>query len=133
MLNALLITLAIYAIPSMFHGKFWFIQASVSSILYIILIYHFAKIRERGILIGVEFISMACIATSFYQFYVVHSSNFISDNIAAILNAVFFLEIFIVMLGGAIGVRKRDPILRRACADHDKSCYRNLLRTEGFI
>lgn len=132
-MNALLITLAIYAIPVFTKGQYWYIQLALSSVLYIILIYHFARIRERVYLIGVEFINLSCIATAFASLYIFQSQNFITSYITDIIQTAFIAEIMIILTGAAIGVRKRDTTMGSNRSDRNKSDYRFSVSFKDFI
>lgn len=125
-MNALLITLFAYAIPATFTGLAWYFQASVTSVLYIVLIYHFAKARERLLLIVVEFVSLACISFSFYSAYIIDSQNYVRANITDIMTAVFLIEL-LISGGIALGVSRRSTTLRRDHSDSDQSINRNNL------
>ncbi len=107
MMRALLITLAVYAIPVFTTGIMWYLQLALSSLLYIGLIYHYSKVRERSILIGIEFINLSCITTAFFCDYILHAENFVTLYIADIINACFFTELLVVIGGLMIGVRQR--------------------------
>jgi len=123
---ALLITLFVYLIPTVTTGFFWYVQMGLSSVFYIILIYHFAKIRERLYLIVVEFISLLCLLLSLYN-------NFISDNLVYIINSAFILELMICIGGLALGVNRRDTSIRNSSDDNHRHNRIGLLFSEGVL
>ena len=123
---ALLITLFVYLIPTVTTGFFWYVQMGLSSVFYIILIYHFAKIRERLYLIVVEFISLLCLLLSLYN-------NFISDNLVYIINSAFILELMICIGGLALGVNRRDTSIRNPGDDNHRHNRIGLLFSEGVL
>lgn len=122
-MNALLITLFAYAIPATFTGLAWYAQASTTSVLYMVLIYHFSKSRERLALIVVEFFSLSCIAFSFFSAYIFHAQNFVRANITDIMTAVFLIEL-LISGGIALGVHRRRSALRSDHSDSDQSINR---------
>lgn len=132
-MNALLITLAIYAIPVYATGILWFLQLGFSSLIYIMLIYHFSKIRERTVLIGIELINLTCITTTFYNFYISKSQSFVSVNITDIILACFLAELVIILGGLAIGVRKRHTTIRRPDSVSDTRDRRFFLLSENTL
>jgi putative Mn2+ efflux pump MntP len=132
-MNALLITLSIYAIPVYLTGILWFLQLGFSSLIYIMLIYHFAKIRERTVLIGIELINLTCITTTFYNFYISKSQSFVSVNITDIILACFLAELVIILGGLAIGVRKRHTTIRRPDSVSDTRDRRFFLLSENTL
>lgn len=130
-MNALLITLFAYAIPATFTGLAWYAQASTTSVLYMVLIYHFSKSRERLALIVVEFFSFSCIVFSFASKYFFDSQNFVRANITDIMTAVFLIEL-LISGGIALGVHRRSAALRRNTTDSNKHSNRRNLRTEVY-
>lgn len=122
-MNAILITLFAYAIPATFTGLAWYAQASTTSVLYMILIYHFSRSRERLALIVVEFFSLSCIVFSFASKYFFDSQNFVRANITDIMTTVFFIEL-LISGGIALGVHRRRSALRRGHSDSDQSINR---------
>lgn len=132
-MNALLITLAVYAIPVYATGILWFLQLGFCSLIYIMLIYYFAKIRERAILIVIELINLTCITTTFYNFYISKSQSFVSANITDIITACFLAELLVVLGGLAIGVRKRDTTIRGSDSASDTRDSRFFLLSESNL
>lgn len=130
-MNSLLITLFAYAIPATFTGLAWYAQASTTSVLYMILIYHLSKSRERLALIVVEFFSLSCIAFSFFSAYIFHSQNFVRANIADIMTIVFLIEL-LISGGIALGVHRRSAALRSDHSDSDSSINRSNLPSQVY-
>lgn len=126
-MSALLITLGVYAVPIFTKGIFWFVQMTFLSLIYIALIYHYSKIRERAWLIGVEFINLACLFVYFVEYSITHTHSFISAHSPIIIQACFILELLIILGGIAIGVRKRSKVLRSGGTDRDTFNWRNYL------
>ena len=96
------------------------------SFIYIALIYHFSKMRERVYLIGVESINLICLCMYFVE-YVFKMHSFIGASSPIIIQACFILELLIIMGGMAIGVRKRSKVLRASDSDSDPSNRRDYL------
>jgi hypothetical protein len=130
-MNALLITLFAYAIPATFTGLAWYAQASTTSVLYMILIYHLSKSRERLALIVVEFFAFLCIVFSFASKYFFESENFVRANIADIMTAVFLIEL-LISGGIALGVHRRSAALRNNHSDSDQSINRRNLHGQVY-
>jgi hypothetical protein len=130
-MNAILITLFAYAIPATFTGLAWYAQASTTSVLYMVLIYHLSKSRERLALIVVEFFSLSCIAFSFFSAYIFHSQNFVRANIADIMTIVFLIEL-LISGGIALGVHRRSAALRSNTTDSNKHSNRDNLCDEVY-
>lgn len=126
-MNALLITLGVYAVPIFTHGIWWFVQMTLLSFIYIALIYHFSKIRERAWLIGVETVNLVCLFVYFVEFCITHTHSFVSAYSPVIIQTCFFLELLIILGGLAIGVRKRNKILGPGDSNRDSFDRRNLL------
>jgi len=126
-MSALLITLGVYAVPIFTKGIFWFVQMTLLSFIYIALIYHYSKMRERAWLIGVEFVNLACLFVYFVEYCITHTHSFISVSSPFIIQACFVLEMLIIMGGMAIGVRKRSKVLRSGDSNRDSSNWRNYL------
>jgi sulfite exporter TauE/SafE len=126
-MSALLITLGVYAVPIFTKGIFWFVQMTLLSFIYIALIYHYSKIRERAWLIGVEFVNLACLFVYFVEYSITHTHSFISASSPFIIQACFVLEMLIIVGGMAIGVRKRHKVLRARDSDRDSSNRRDYL------
>jgi len=120
-----------YAIPATFAGLAWYAQASTTSVLYMILIYHFSKSRERFALIVVEFFAFLCIVFSFASKYFFDSQNFVRANIADIMTIVFFIEL-LISGGIALGVHSRRSALRSDHSDSDQSINRRNLCNEVY-
>jgi hypothetical protein len=131
-MNALLITLGIYAIPVWFTGLLWYAQASTSSILYIILIHKYSKTRERLPLIVVEIINLLLILFCFVTKYLIVNQNFVRANIADIMLTVFLIELLISVGGIALGVSRRNTTLRNTPASNRPSSYRDNLSIVGY-
>lgn len=106
------------------------------SFIYIALIYHYSKIRERFWLIAVESVNLICLCIYFVEYsfthYFVeysaaHTYSFVSANSPIIIQTCFFLELLIVLGGLAIGVRKRSKVLGARDSNRDSSSRRNFL------
>ena len=130
---ALLITLSIYSIPVVASGHWWFIQLGFSSLVYISLIYHFAKIRERTALIGIELINLACIFIFAYNYFLKLPENIVTANIYYIIQACFFLELIVIVGGIALGVSRRYTNHSSANNPWHPFDRRNNLLFEGSI
>lgn len=126
-MSALLITLGVYAVPIFTKGIWWFVQMTLLSFIYIALIYHYSKMRERAWLIGVEFVNLACLFVYFVEYSITHTHSFISASSPIIIQACFILELLIILGGIAIGVRKRSKVLRASDSDSDPSNRRDYL------
>ncbi len=126
-MTALLITLGVYAVPIFTKGVWWFVQMTLLSFIYIALIYHFSKIRERMWLIGVESINLICLFIYFIEYSITHTHSFVSAASPYIIQTCFFLEVVIILGGLAIGVRKRDKILGAGDFDRNSSDRRHFL------
>jgi hypothetical protein len=126
-MSALLITLGVYAAPIFTKGVWWFVQMTLLSFIYIALIYHYSKIRERLWLIGVEFVNLACLFVYFVEYSITHTHSFVSAGSPYIIQACFILEMLIIMGGLAIGVRKRNKVLGASDSNRDPFNRRNFL------
>lgn len=126
-MSALLITLGVYAVPIFTKGIWWFVQMTLLSFIYIALIYHYSKMRERAWLIGVEFVNLACLFVYFVEYSITHTHSFISAHSPFIIQSCFILELLIILGGIAIGVRKRSKVLRARDSDRDSSNRRDYL------
>jgi len=126
-MSALLITLGVYAVPIFTKGVWWFVQMTLLSFIYIALIYHYSKIRERAWLIGVEFVNLACLFVYFVEYSVTHTHSFVSAGSPYIIQVCFILEMLIIIGGLAIGVRKRHKILRSGDSNRNPFNRRNFL------
>lgn len=126
-MNALLITLGVYAVPIFTHGVWWFVQMTFLSLIYIAMIYHYSKIRERAWLIGVEFVNLACLFVYFVEYSITHTHSFVSAHSPFIIQACFFLELLIILGGLAIGVRKRSKVLGVRDSNRDSLNRRNYI------
>jgi hypothetical protein len=130
-MKALLITLFAYAIPATFTGLAWYAQASTTSVLYMVLIYHLSKSRERFALIVVEFFAFLCIVFSFSSKYFFESENFVRANITDIMAIVFFIEL-LISGGIACGVGRRSTAIRSNTTDSNKHPNRDNLCNEVY-
>lgn len=126
-MNALLITLGVYAVPIFTHGIWWFAQMTFLSFIYIALIYHYSKIRERAWLIAIEFINLAFLFAYFVEYCVTHTKSFVTVYSPFIIQACFFLELLIIIGGLLIGVRKRNQVLRNSHTNSDSFNRRDFL------
>lgn len=126
-MNALLITLGVYAVPIFTHGVWWFVQMTLLSFIYIALIYHYSKIRERAWLIGIESVNLVCLFVYFVEYSITHTHSFVSAHSPVIIQTCFFLELLIVLGGLAIGVRRRDKVLGARDSNRDTLNRRNFL------
>lgn len=126
-MNALLITIGVYAVPIFTHGVWWFVQMTLLSFIYIALIYHYSKIRERAWLIAIESINLVCLFVYFVEYSVTHTKSFVSDYSPIIIQACFFLELLIILGGLAIGVRKRNKVLGAGDSNRNTFSRRNFL------
>lgn len=116
-----------YAVPIFAHGVWWFVQMTFLSLIYIALIYHYSKIRERAWLIAVESVNLICLFVYFVEYSITHTQSFLSANSPIIIQTCFFLELLIVLGGLAIGVRKRDKVLGARDSNRDTLNRRNFL------
>lgn len=126
-MSELLITLGVYAVPIFTKGIWWFVQMTLLSFIYIALVYHYSKMRERAWLIGVEFVNLACLFVYFVEYSITHTHSFISASSPIIIQACFILELLIILGGIAIGVRKRSKVLRSGGSDRNPFNWRNYL------
>jgi hypothetical protein len=126
-MSALLITLAVYVVPIFTKGIWWFVQMTLLSFIYIALIYHYSKMRERAWLIGVEFVNLACLFVYFVEYCITHTQSFVSAHSPFIIQACFILELLIILGGLAIGVRKRHKVNRAGDPNRDTFDWRNYL------
>ncbi len=135
-MSALLITLGVYAVPIFTKGVWWFFQMTLLSFIYIYLIYHYSKIRERLWLIAVEAVNLICLCIYFVDYSKTHIFNegVVSINKSAIelgipyiIQTCFFLEALIVLGGLTIGVRKRNKVLGASDSNCDTFNWRNFL------
>jgi hypothetical protein len=135
-MSALLITLGVYAVPIFTKGVWWFVQMTLLSLIYIALIYHLSKIRERLWLIGIEAVNLICLVIYFIDYSITHIFNAGAININKsaielgspyIIQACFFLELVIILGGLAIGVRKRNKVLGAGDSNRDTFNWRNYL------
>ncbi len=135
-MTALLITLGVYVVPIFAKGVWWFVQMTLLSFIYIALIYHYSKIRERFWLIGVEAVNLICLFIFFIDYSMTHIFNagVISTDKSAveiaspyIIQTCFFFEVVIILGGLAIGVRKRNKILGAGDSDRNSFDRRNFL------
>lgn len=132
-MSALLITLGVYAVPIFTKGIFWFVQMTLLSFIYIALIYHYSKIRERAWLIGVEFVNLACLFVYFVEYSITHTHSFISAHSPIIIQSCFILELLIILGGIAIGVRKRSKVLRAGGSNWNPFDWRDNLLNKGGL
>ena len=109
-MSALLITLGVYAVPIFTHGIWWFVQMTLLSFVYIALIYHFSKVRERTWLIAVESFNLICLFVYFIEYCITHTNSFVSAASPVIIQSCSILELIIALGGIAVGVRKRDKV-----------------------
>jgi hypothetical protein len=124
---ALLITLGVYAVPIFTKGVWWFVQMTLLSFIYIALIYHYSKIRERLWLIGIESVNLICLFVYFIEYFLTHTNSFVSAHSPLIIQACFFLELLVILGGLAIGVRKRNKVLGASDSNRDPFNRRNFL------
>jgi hypothetical protein len=132
-MSALLITLGVYAVPIDEKGIFWFVVMTRLSFIYIVLIYHFSKIRERDWLVGVESVNLVCLVVYFVEYSITHTNSFISVGSPFIIKACFYLELLIILGGWAIGVRKRHKVLRAGGSNWNPFDWRDNLLTKGGL
>jgi hypothetical protein len=126
-MTALLITLGVYVVPIFTSGVWWFVQMTLLSFIYIVLIYHYSKIRERAWLIGVESVNLICLFIYFIEYSITHTHSFVSAGSPYIIQSCFFLELAIILGGLAIGVRKRNKVLGASDSNRDPFNRRNFL------
>jgi len=135
-MTALLITLGVYVVPIFTNGVWWFVQMTLLSFIYIVLIYRYSKIRERLWLIVVEAVNLICLVIFFIDYSMTHIFNagVISANKSVIeiaspyiIQTCFFLELLIILGGLAIGVRRRNKILGAGDSNRDSLSRRNFL------
>lgn len=126
-MNALLITLGVYAVPIFTSGVWWFVQMTLLSFIYIALIYHYSKIRERAWLIAVESVNLVCLFVYFVEYSITHTQSFVVAYSPFIIQICFFLELLIILGGLALGVRKRSKVLGASNTNRDSLNRRNFL------
>lgn len=126
-MNALLITLGVYFVPIFTKGVWWFVQMTLLSFIYIAMIYHYSKIRERLWLIGIETVNLICLFVYFVEYSITRTHSFVSVGSPYIIQSCFFLELLIILGGLVIGVRRRNKILGAGDSNRNTLGRRNYL------
>lgn len=99
---SLLITISIYYLPSMIYNvadKYLWLHNALLSVIYIALIYNFAKIRLMPLLLAIETIAIMATFAACLQFDILHSKGFFYSNYEQIINACYISELIIIGVG----------------------------------
>lgn len=103
---SLLITLGIYYLPSMLYDvadKYLWIHNALLSVIYIALIYNFAKIRLMPLLIAAETVAVITTFLACLQHDFLNSKGFFYTNYEQIINACYISELIIIGVGAVSG------------------------------
>lgn len=106
---ALLITVGIYYSPlliSVTGDQFW-VRSSSLSLLYMLLIYNFAKTRITCYLLSIEFVAMAWNLAAWYEFKMSPESQLFQDHYGFIMSYCYALEVLTIMGAALSGRFKR--------------------------
>jgi len=99
---ALAITLLIYYLPSLGYyvaDKYLWLHNALLSVMYIALIYNFAKIRLMPLLIAVETMAVITTFAACFQFDVLQTKGIFYSNYEQIINACYIAELIIIGVG----------------------------------
>jgi len=103
---SLIITISIYYLPSLGYyvaDKYLWVHNALLSVIYIALIYNFAKIRLMPLLIAVETMAVITTFAACFQFDVLQTKGIFYRNYEQIINACYIAELIIIGIGAVSG------------------------------
>jgi hypothetical protein len=111
------------------NGAFFWVNSALWSLIYIVLVYNYARIRLIPLLIACEFLALLTTFQACFEYYT--EDFFFYGNYEPIINALFIAELLIIGVGILqSGIIKRIYSARLPRSNRDTDTHRRLLPCE---